>query len=111
MFVKKRKRERERVELNWTYFIDINKKDWTQVQKLSYKSSPRLSNIVYIKAELPYKNINIHCLKFHTVFLNKNIYIYAYIHDKSYWERERERDREREREKGHEDGLYSKWER
>ena len=33
-------------ELNWTYFIDIIQKDWTQVRKLSY--SPLLvTNIVY----------------------------------------------------------------
>ena len=33
-------------ELNWTYFIDINQKDWTQVHKLNY--SPLLvTNIVY----------------------------------------------------------------
>ena len=32
--------------LNWTYFIDINQKDWTQVQKLCYSPLP-VTNIVY----------------------------------------------------------------
>ena len=63
--------------LNWTYFIDINQNDLTQVQKLGYSPLP-VTDIVY-KSWIAIQIIYFHCVKFHIVFFKKYICIYMYI--------------------------------